>query len=234
MAKRGCSSSSSDLTGGTGDVNPQILSVIGTYSIPNSASATGAVLSIPNPAWDLNRAAGAGACPKAKAFVMEILKVWLLLDTPAIGANAVVPIYGFSGASLVAVNQPPTALATSSTVNGCIEWLSQQASGAAQAQPSSTCLAINTLQSHFTNGTFTGAAPIQDIPPTRDMWEEVPVTDDAGHGVIIGTQQLQILAATFYNQTPGISQSNQMGARILYRFKGVPYDEFIRQYTFGY
>lgn len=234
MSKRGCSSSSSDLSGGTGDINPQVIAVHQTYSIPNSAAATGVVMSIPNPAWDLNRAAGAGACPKAKAFVMEILKIWLLTDSPAIGANATVPLYGLSGVSVVAVNAPPTALLTTSGVGACMEWLQQQNAGPAAAVPTATCLAVSNVQTHFTNGTFTGAPPIQDLQPNRELWHETDLTDEAGHGVIIGTQQLQILAFTFYNQVPGVTQTNMMGARILYRFKGVPYDEFIRQYTFGY
>lgn len=213
-------------------MNPQIMALTAQYTVPNSASATGVVASIPNPAWDLNRAAGAGSCPQKKAFVMEILKIWLLLDSPAIGANATIPIYGFSGTSVVAVNAPPAALATASTIALSIEWLSQQAQGTSAVQPSASCLAVASTQTHFTAGTNT--TTVQDISPGTEMWKMFDLTDGAGHGVIIGTQQIQILAAAYYNQTPGITQNQQYGARILYRFKGVPYDEFIRQYTFGY
>lgn len=230
--KRGCSSSSSsDLSGGTGDINPQILSVTSVLAVANVAQATGGSIQIPNPAWDLNRAAGAGACPKAKAYVMEILKIWLATDAPAFGTNATLPLWGATGTSVVAVNQPPAALATTATLDLCMEWLQQQLSGAANMVPTSSCLVQQVKQSHFLNGTF--GAPMMDVSQDK-LWEEFDLTDEAGHGVIIGTQNIQLLTFARYNQLPGLTQNMQYGARILYRFKGVPYDEFIRQYTFGY
>lgn len=231
--KRGCSSSSDGtLTGGTGDVNPQSIVYNDSYGITNAAMANFFSATIPNPSWDLNRSIAATSCAQKKAFVLEVLKVMFYLDPAIIGSNAAVPIFATQGVSLVQLNTAPQPPASSSAVSGCLQWLQQQASGPGNVQTNSSLIAMCHATNHVTNGTIT--ASINDTQSCVDNMKVIDVTDGAGHGVIVGTQNLQVLAYTRYSSTPGVGATQNLAVQIMYRYKQIPYDEFIRQYTFGY
>ena len=64
--KRGCTSSSSDkLTGGSDDVNPQQLVMIGSdYYVTGATGSASYRHMFPNPSWDINRAISPGCGKK--------------------------------------------------------------------------------------------------------------------------------------------------------------------------
>ena len=224
--KRGCSSSSSGdmLTGGTGDVNPQVLMVGQDLTFTNASGNFYNIAQIPNPAWDINRSLSASTCKNAKAFVLEVLKVTFNNDIGGGIAASVGVIQVISGISLVQGNSIPPGAGTN--YNAFFRFILQQmGSTSPEIQNNSNVIAFNIEELDRTDNVGTATRGPSSY--------EIDCTDGAGHGIIVGTQYLYLLAALRFSAAPGVSGSGWPAAKILYRYKGIPYDEFIRQYTFG-
>lgn len=226
--KRGCTSSSSDrLTGGSDDVNPQIMIKMGSDTFPSgSTGSIGYRHQFPNPAWDINRAITPG-CGAKKAVVLEVLKVWLLNDLIAIegamGADPQVENY----ISLVSSPAAIPALTPGSGYVQTLEWITQATRDVVSLN--SNTLAVS--QSHSASpATPTGATIRSD-----ELWHEFDLTDGDGHGVIVGNQFFTVLRAMRYDVVTGptVNVESYYGMKVLYRYKYISYDEFVRQFTFG-
>jgi len=226
--KRACTSSSSDLTGGTGDVNPQILSYISNRSYSNQTGSQGTTQYFNNPVWEMNRAGNlaGGACNK-KAYVMEVLKVWLYVENLALLAagNGAQVANNYLSLSYDAAPQPD--LPVGSGPYQSFNWLNDSET---QVPQNST----NILAS-AQNGSWSAAQPTgSPVAEGSDAWKETDLTDGAGHGVIVGQPVFNLRSYVRWDVTaPGASGTYLVGVRILYRVKGIAYDEWVRQFTFG-
>lgn len=225
--KRGCTSSSSDrLTGGSDDVNPQQLIMIGEDHYITGATGSASYRHMfPNPAWDINRAISPG-CGK-KAVVLEVLKVWLLKDTldieAAMGTTPQIENY-------ISLYSSPTlipALAAGSGYAQTLEWVTQSVRDVPTLN--TNLLAIS--QGHLSSAATPTGSPIN----SPEEWTEFDLTDGDGHGVIVGNQYLYVLRVMRYTTTagPGLGFDSYYGVKMLYRYKYISYDEFVRQFTFG-
>lgn len=225
--KRGCTSSSSDkLTGGTDDVNPQQLIMIGEDVWNSGSTGSGGYRhQIPNPAWDINRAITPG-CGK-KAVVLEILKVWLLTEIlnmeTSMGANPQVE-------TIITLVSSPTIISPIPIGSGYVqtmEWVTQST----RDVPTLNTNVLAISESHVTSPTTPSGSGIAN----PNEWQETDLTDGAGHGVIVGNQYLYVLRATRIDATagPSTNMESYYGVKILYRYKYISYDEFVRQFTFG-
>lgn len=169
-----------NLTGGTGDVSPQLI----TASITMSAANTFTETTIATPVSRI-------ATRKGKAMVLELLKTYW--DLPVKDNN-----YAAGGeSSLVTADlsvSPAAGLAVSSP------------------------LILSVVNKEY-RGAFTAAGTYSSVQVEPVV---VDFTDGAGHGVLIGTDQIFI----------GLTTTNFAGAgsctcRILYRFKEVSVEEYI-------
>lgn len=224
--KRGCSSSSSDLTGGSGDVNPQILNYVSSFSYSNQTGSQGFVRSFPNPVWEMNRATAVN-CQTKKAYVMEVLKVWLYTEELAQLAAGNGAQVANTYVSLSYDAAPVPNLAVGSGFLQSFDWLLD----AATEVPNNSTNVLAASQA----GTWSAAQPT-GAPTTMgsDGWHETDLTDGAGHGVIVGQAVFNLREYIRWDVTaPGAIGQGLMGCRILYRIKGIPYDEWVRQFTFG-
>jgi len=226
--KRGCTSSSSDLTGGTGDVNPQLLSYHNMPSYINQTGSQGVVFSFNNPVWEMNRAGNlaGGACNK-KAYVMEVLKVWLYTENLVILAagNGAQVANTFMSLSYDATPADPMVVGSGQLQS--FNWLNDSLPGV----PQNSTNIIATSQS----GSWSSAQPTgAPVAEGSDGWKETDLTDGAGHGVIVGQPLFNIRSYIRWDLTaPGTTGQYLIGVRILYRVKGIAYDEWVRQFTFG-
>lgn len=231
MAKRACSSSSKDtLTGGTMDVNPQVMLVVGMDRIPLGLSgALGFKHQFSNPAWEFNRAISPSCDPcKTMAYVLEILRVSLLADEvpyeAAMGAGAQVENY----ISLVSTqNTAVPDLVSGSGYMQTLEWVTQTTRDSPSYSATTYCVA----QKHTASATTPSGSPVAS---ERD-WVEFDLTDGAGHGVLVSNNVLTVLRAVRYDVAsgPAANTDSYYGCRILYRYKGISYGEWVRQFAFG-
>lgn len=226
--KRGCSSSSSDkLTGGTDDVNPQQLIMIGEDVYGSASTGSGGYShQFPNPAWDINRAITPG-CGKQKAVVLEVLKVWLLTEIlnmeATMGSNPQVE-------TIISLVSSPTVIPGLPSGSGYVqtlEWVTQSTRNV----PTLNTNLLAIAESHVTAPTTPTGAAIAN----PNEWQETDLTDGAGHGVIVGNQYLYVLRTSRVDAAHGPSSNMESyyGVKILYRYKYISYDEFVRQFTFG-
>jgi len=224
--KRGCTSSSSDLTGGTGDVNPQILTFLDEATFANVTGSQATVRTFPNPVWEMNRASTL-TCKSQKAFVMEVLRVSLYVDIPTVFAAAGGSVVGENQVSLSYDNAPAPALPAGSGNLQSFEWLLDSTRNV--PQNNANILATGAA------GSWAGTTPTGS--PNSDSsqgWIDRDLTDGAGHGVIVGAPVFNMRQYTRYvSNPPGATGEMLLGVRIMYRIKGIPYDEWVRQFTFG-
>lgn len=182
MAKR---NSGGQLTGGTGDVNPQFLS--GKITLSAANTATEVTLGTP--------IVRVGPQTGGQAIIMELLKIFVdlpAIDTDAAAATARQRIISFS--------------TTSSGTTAAVTTLDN---------PRNIMTITNDLRNAFTAaGTGTLANTIDPV--------EVDLTDGAGHGVLIATDNLFIAA-----NTTGQTAASTFGFKLLYRFKKVALVEYI-------
>lgn len=173
------------LTGGTGDVNPQILQ-ISSFNLPNANQYTQVGINLPVNQLPLRN--------KNKAIVMELLKVYFDISSPS-GAFPDTP-----GAIVQAQMQISTA-STSSIQHSApqvIAWVSRKWKGNPEA-----------------------GTPV----PYAVTWVEpeyIDLTDGAGHGVLVATNQLYAGA-----DTTGYNAVAVFSARLLYRWKEVDLTEYL-------
>jgi len=227
MSKRGCSSSSDRLTGGSGDVNPQQLILIGHDIIPSATTGTvqATVHAFPNPAWELNRSLNPGV-PKT-AFVLEVLKVSLLCDWLAVEASMGAAPQIERYISLVSSQNPIPALAAGSGYTATLEWLAQ----AVRGQPSFSSNTLAMQMSSIQAATTPTGSPVNSTM----LWTEFDLTDGDGHGVVVGNPIFSLLTAARLDVVTGLSVDGESyyGLRMLYRYKSISYDEYVRQFAFG-
>jgi len=229
--KRACASSSKDtLTGGTMDVNPQIMLVVGEDKIPAATSgALGFRHQFSNPAWEFNRAISPSCDPcKTMAYVLEILRVSLLADEvpyqSGMGTGAQVE----NIISLVSTqNTAVPSLPAGSGYMQTLEWVTQTTRDSPAYSATTYCVS----QKH----TAAAATPTGSPINTEDDWQHFDLTDGAGHGVLVSNNVLTVLRAVRYTVTTGPSADadSYYGCRILYRYKGISYGEWVRQFAFG-
>lgn len=223
--KRGCTSSSSDLTGGTGDVNPQILTLIDEATYANITGSQATVHTFPNPVWEMNRASTL-TCQTKKAFVMEVLAVWLYCDVPSFLAAAGAAISGENHVALSYDNSPSAPLPAGSGNLQSFEWLNDAVRNV--PQNNTNTLAVSNSAS------WAAATPTGSPDTAPNHWIKTDLTDGAGHGVIVGAPVFNLRQYTkFATSAPGGSGDLLIGVRIEYRIKGIPYDDWVRQFTFG-
>lgn len=229
--KRGCSSSSDRLTGGTDDVNPQMMQVYQTNAWTPPTGGGGLAWNFPltNPAWDINRAQAASCQKNPKALVMEVLRIEMTtFGGDAIGVGSTVPAQISTMAGMVATNELKP-LASTTGYQALVEYVTQITKNLPIT--SGNMLAFTQRDNYVgAAGGTTGTA--QQNNPTTQTFD---LTDGDGHGVIIGTQYLWLTIGLFTTNTvvaAGTTNVNVV-ANVLYRYKQVPYDEYIRQFTFG-
>lgn len=231
MAKRACMSSSKDtLTGGTMDVNPQILLVVGEDKITAGLSGSrGFKHQFSNPAWEFNRAISPSCDPcKTMAYVLEILRVSLLADEVPYETGMGVGAQAENYISLVSTqNTAVPDLIAGAGYMATLEWITQTT----RDSPSYSATTYAVAQKHTAAATTPSGSPIN----TEDDWQHFDLTDGAGHGVLVSNNVLTVLRAVRYTVTTGPSADadSYYGCRILYRYKGISYGEWVRQFAFG-
>lgn len=173
--------SSRQLTGGTGDVSPQIMT---TVILNLTAANTFTETNIPLPINRFPESSG-------KVVIMEILKVWFFtseLDANnAAGGSVALTSIRLSTASLTTINQADARVIATQEKN----WRGAFSAGG-------TSLAVS-------------------IEP-----QPIDLTDGAGHGVLVGTDNLWLGMIT-----TGFTAAASGFAKILYRFKRVSLQEYI-------
>lgn len=158
---------------------------------------------------------------------MEILKIWLYveeLSQVAAGNGAQV------GNNYVSLSYDAAPVPNLPAGSGFIQsqaWLLDAVAGV--SQPATNVIAVGQ------SGTWSAAQPTgAPVSMGQDAWHETDLTDSAGHGVIVGAQLFNLRQYVRWDLTaPGSTGQGLVGARILYRIKGVPYDDWVRQFTFG-
>lgn len=226
--KRGCKSSrSSDtLTGGSGDVNPQILQFITDNSYANAIGSQGGVATFPNPVWDLNRSIQLG-CDKSKAYAMEVLSVDLIsevIPAPA-GLASAIGIAQFASLSNDAA--PAPALPSGSGLTQTWEWINDCTRSIPQND--TNILATQAQSTYVSNSSGPSASPYTGT----DSWKHFDLTDGDGHGVLCGAAVFNLRYAVRFSVAPGATGAFHEGCRIKYRVKAISYEDWVRQFTFG-
>lgn len=226
--KRGCktSRSSDTLTGGSGDVNPQVLQFIQSHDFANSLGSQGFVDTFPNPVWDLNRSIQLG-CDKNKAFAMEVLAVDMINDGPPLASSLTTAMSASSLTALSYDAAPSPALPVGSGYVQTWEWVMDAVRGTAQNDTNVLATQGDSTQVAIAGGPL--ASPYT-IGPT---WDRVDLTDGQGHGVLVGSAVFNIRTALRFSTTPSATGTIITGCRILYRVKAISYEEWVRQFTFG-
>ncbi len=168
------------MTGGSGDVSPQLLTAAVTMTGANTFTET----TIATPMSRI-------ATRKGKAMVLELLKAYF--DLPVKDNN-----YASGGESSIVTADLAVAPAASLSLSSPL-----------------ILIAVNKEY----RGAFTAAGTYSSVQIEPVI---VDFTDGAGHGILVGTDQI------FF----GMTTSNFAGAasgtcRILYRFKEVSVEEYI-------
>lgn len=169
-----------DLTGGSGDVSPQLL----TATVTMSAANTLTEVSIPTPVTRI-------ATRKGRAMVIECLKIFM--DLGVKDNN-----YAAGGESSVI-----TAILAVTTTIGL---------------PNASSLILALINKEY-RGAFTAAGSYSSVQVEPIV---VDLTDGAGHGVLVGTDQI-FLGVT----TTNFAAASTGTMRLLYRFKEVSVEEYI-------
>lgn len=226
--KRGCKSSrSSDtLTGGSGDVNPQILSFMNTRSYSNSVGSQGFVDTFPNPVWDLNRSIQLG-CDKSKAYAMEVLSVDLINESIPVNVSVTTAIGLAQWASLSNEAGPATSLVAGSGLTQTWEWIMNAQRGVPQ---NDTNLLATQAQSTYCSGS---SGPTGSPYVGADSWKSFDLTDGDGHGILCGAAVFNLRYAVRFSVAPAATGDFHSGCRIKYRVKAISYEDWVRQFTFG-
>lgn len=207
--KRARSNSSAGLTGGTGDVNPQLFK-IDYISVGATTNAGTSAENINNRTVTLPISSFQQPA-SGRAVVMEVLKVFFTADTESITG----------GTGIVALRYR-MFLTTGATQLSAISDLSERGMSGA------TTFAYTQKQFEKA-GTATGYSTAY----SGNIHDEVlDLTDGAGHGILIASPQITLnVYVRVVNETgtPGLgfSSDSRWNATILYRFKEVPLAEYI-------
>jgi len=225
--KRGCktSNSSDTLTGGSGDVNPQMLQYLINQAYTNTIGSQGFVATFPNPVWDINRSIQLG-CDKNKAFAMEVLSVELISEPVPVNAGLANPIGMGSWSTLSNDAAPAPAMPAGSGLVGSWEWVTDSQRGV--SVPSSPVLATQAQSTYVSGSAPTGAPYI-----AKNSWKHFDLTDEDGHGVLCGAAVFNLRYLLRFSIAPAATGDFMMGCRILYRLKAISYQDWVRQFTFG-
>jgi len=171
------------LTGGTGDVNPQYLSGRVTLSAANTVTT----LTLGTPIVRV------GPQSNNRATIMEILKVFV--EMPIVDLDAA-----------AATNRNAFLVFSTTSFGTTLAGLSE---------PRVFCAFQKAVRNAFT-AAGTGTLDVSVDPITWDM------TDGAGHGVLVATDNIFIQATT-----NNYTAAQQFDFKILYRFKTVDLAEYI-------
>lgn len=175
-------SSRRELTGGTGDVNPQYLTM---YAAQTSTNGT-AINNTPIP---INRFAQR----RGKGMVMEILKIhW----------------------------QVNLALTLNSTGSQNVFWQAQLSTKSLSAYNPLDGTVIDQITDQMVYWQPATATALISRPATMPIIHDM--TDNAGHGIIVATDQLYL-----FFDTVGFSNAETVFCKIYYRFKEVSLEEYI-------
>jgi hypothetical protein len=225
--KRGCKTSNSSdiLTGGSGDVNPQILQYLRNEAYTNTIGSQGFVASFSNPVWDMNRSIQLG-CDKNKAFAMEVLSVDLISEPIPINAGLNAPIGQASFATLSNDASPAPAMPAGIGLVASWEWATDSVKNV--VQPATPVLATQAQSVYVSGAAPTGAPYI-----AMNSWKHFDLTDSDGHGVLCGSAVFNLRYLLRFSAAPAAVGDFMMGCRILYRLKAISYQDWVRQFTFG-
>lgn len=226
--KRGCKSSrSSDtLTGGSGDVNPQILQYIVDATYTNNVGSQGWVATFPNPVWDLNRSIQLG-CDKSKAFAMEVLSVDLINEVIPVNASVAAAIGIGEWAALSNDAGPSPNLPVNSGLTQTWEWIMDAVRGVPQNDTS--VLAAQAQSTYVSDAAGPSGSPYTGT----NSWKSFDLTDGDGHGVLCGAAVFNLRYAVRFSIAPTATGDFHRGCRIKYRVKAISYEDWVRQFTFG-
>ena len=226
--KRGCKSSrSSDtLTGGSGDVNPQVLQYILEGQYLNVPGSQGWVATFPNPVWDLNRSIQLG-CDKSKAYAMEVLSVDLINEVIPVNAAVAVEIGVAEWAALSNDAAPSPNIPAGSGLTQTWEWILDAVRGVPQ---NDTNVLATQAQSTYVSST---SGPSGSPYTGTDSWKHFDLTDGDGHGILCGAAVFNLRYAIRFSAAPTAVGTMHRGCRIKYRVKAISYEDWVRQFTFG-
>lgn len=210
MSKRARSSSSSySLTGGTGDVNPQLFKIdpviVGALVGGGTQADNQAFRIITLPIASFQQPSN------GRAVVMELLKVyWTPTPTQTVGGTGRV----FFRYRMMIVTG---ALNSNSTVNLL----------SAQGMAGASVIAWTEAQWEKGTGTAISSAYNGDINN-----RELDLTDGQGHGVLIASPQITLGVDLLVDNATataslGFGAGSQFGCALLYRFKEVSLSEYI-------
>lgn len=174
---------SNDLTGGTGDVNPQWLSDTAAQSAADTTTTTQLTLPIQRIASN----------SPGQAIVMEVLKVFVQI-----------PTFGSIASAAETTDTQNLIFSTRNTGTTNQSWGDPQVFAEARA---------------IRQGAFTAAGTYgyQEYPLIS-----MDLTDGAGHGILIATDQIFVQAIS-----TGTGNTNTYQYKILYRWKRVSLAEYI-------
>lgn len=181
--KRARANSSDNLTGGTGDVNPQLLSDSAAQSAADTTTTTQLTLPIQRIASNA----------PSQAIVMEVLKIYVQM--PAFGSIA-------------------SAAETSDSMNLVFSTRNTGTTNQSMSDPQVFAVARSIRQGAFT---AVGTYGYQEFPIIM-----LDLTDGAGHGILIATDQIFLQAIS-----AGTGNTNTFQYKILYRWKRVSLAEYI-------
>lgn len=219
--KRARSSSSGSLTGGTGDVNPQYLKIRGADAGPaGTPAAAVSTISAPNPLAPLNQAYSSS---QSRAIVMEILRVRFqflpfLSNVPPSTASWYVIDFISLQSSPDAYNQFVGGLATMSS--------QVQFDLMANHRPETICSKMFRFEGNEYGDVNTGTRNIGKLETSFDY--DVDLTDQDGHGILFGGQNLYLTLTTYTTSAGGLTTSQAIyNCVITYRAKSIPLTEYL-------
>lgn len=189
------------LTGGTGDVNPQIL----TMPTVNGTSLGGVSWFSVTQALPFNRLPIA----KGKSWVMEVLKVWFVHDLSSL--------------------LPPLTTSAGYLIQKLLLYPGGPL-GSVVASSSPTPAAVSMANPNVIAGSGVSVNGMNPVATSNyamfcQKINEVDLTDGDGHGVLVATDTISLTLAQEITAAGGTVPSCQ--CKILYRVKAVSLQEYI-------
>lgn len=208
---------SSELTGGTGDVNPQTYVLTAPFHIMNAvagppagnSSMTGLQFPLPVPKYPGNN---------DRAIVAEVLGVqWEILDILTPTAPPSTATIDFWLSTALAPVQSPVPLPPGATIAQA-ELLALQDPGAISRIRRSVGLSVLVVGA----GADSSTPVLYDFP----LSEYDDLTDQAGHGILVATDNVALNTFISINSNESYS-TNGCVATIFYRMKEISLIEYI-------
>jgi hypothetical protein len=238
------------LTGGTGDVNGQILRA---YSVVGPSNTAGLMsvryFNFPNPAYELNRQLvglpiqmSSSSRPQY-AYAMEVLRVILMAPPFQYSLPAGTDVSQRVGVGLR--SETDGAALANNTSNNNNEFYGQilgyglagslgLPNGLSDAPVVTVAASPNQPQplAYWIKSTTAEVATFQTNTDLvgKSEWD---LTDSAGHGVLVTTPYLSLIGGYRTSIAEGLSGAAPFGCDIFYRLKAIPFEEYLNQLAFS-